>query len=143
VTTSPEGVAPDAQAPPEAPAQAEVPHFARHKRKLPGLLLREKQEGRYVIPIPIVGWDPDTGFNFGAGVYFFDNGKKDDAFFQITPYRQMLSLQAQITTRRVLQVLANYDQPYILDSPWRVRGQAELFHNDKTASAASDRSAAT
>lgn len=129
VTASQEGLAPEAQVPPEAPPAAEIPHFARHKRKVPELLLKEKKEGRYIVPIPIIGWDPDTGFNLGAGIYFFQNGKKDDPFFKITPYRQMLSLQAQVTTRKVLQVLANFDQPYILDSPWRVRGQAEFFRN--------------
>jgi outer membrane protein assembly factor BamA len=131
VTSSPEALAADAQAgvPSETPPESAVPDFARHKRKIPDLLLKQKKEGRYIIPIPMIGWDPDLGFNLGAGIFFFDNGKKESPFFEITPYRQLLSLQAQITTQRVLQVLANYDQPYILDSPWRVRGQAELFHN--------------
>ncbi len=113
----------------ELPPVVPPPHFARYKHKLPDLLLKQKQEGRYFTPIPIIGYDPDTDFNLGAGVTFFQNGEKSSPFFAITPYRQMIMAQFIATTTKVFQFTAVYDQPYFMDTPWRVRGELELYRN--------------
>jgi hypothetical protein len=113
----------------ELPTVAPPPRFARYKHALPDLLLKEKQAGRYIVPIPIFGYDPDTGINFGAGVSFFQNGEKESPFFSITPYRQLLSAQFIATTEKVFQFNAYYDQPYFMDTPWRVRGELEIYRN--------------
>lgn len=113
----------------ELPPEVPRPSFARNKHELPALLLKDKKEGRYIIPIPIVGYDPDTGINLGAGISFFQNGKKDSPFFRITPYRQLLLSQFVVTTKKVFQFSTYYDQPYFLDTPWRVRGELELYRN--------------
>lgn len=111
--------------PPELPP----PHFIRRKKPQPDILLRNKKEGFYVTPFPIIGFDPDTGFNLGAAAGFFSNGKKDSPFFRYTPYRWQVSSQFLITTNSVLQFLTYFDAPNFLDTPWRVRGEAEFFHN--------------
>ena len=108
-----------------------LPHFARYKHDLPEILLADKREGRYIIPVPQVGLDPDTGFNIGAAVAFFDNGKKDSPFFRITPYRQMIGLGFLVSSGDFFQILADYDQPYIFDSPFRVRAHAEVTQNPR------------
>lgn len=113
----------------ELPPVIPPPSFARYKHVLPDLLLKDKNEGRYIIPIPIVGYDPDTGVNFGAGVSFFQNGEKTSPFFRIAPYRQMILAQLVATTKKVYQFTAYYDQPYFMDTPWRVRGELELYRN--------------
>lgn len=113
----------------ELPPVIPPPSFAKYKHALPDLLLKDKKEGRYIIPIPIIGYDPDTGFNFGAGVSLFQNGKKDSPFFRIAPYRQLILTQFIATNKKVYQFSAYYDQPYFMDTPWRIRGELELYRN--------------
>ncbi len=113
----------------ELPPMVAPPPFARYKHAQPDILLKDKKEGRYIVPIPIVGYDPDTGINVGAGVSFFQNGYKESPFFRYAPYRQMLMAQFIATTQKVFQFTALYDQPYIFDTPFRVRGELELYRN--------------
>lgn len=113
----------------EQPPVLPLPHFARYKHAQPDLLLKDKKEGRYITPIPIIGFDPDTGFNVGAGASFFQNGKKTSPFFRIAPYEQMFLVQFIATTEKVYQFTAYYDQPYLMGTPWRVRGELELYKN--------------
>jgi len=105
------------------------PHFARYKHRLPDLLLENKKEHRYFTPMPVIGVDPDTGFNFGAMVNFYDNGSKDSPFFYYAPYRQQIAIAAYGTTKKVYDIVAYLDQPYIMGTPWRVRAEAEFLHN--------------
>lgn len=113
----------------EIPPEIPVPHFVRYKKPLPELLLKQKKEGRYLTGFPAIGWDPDTKFNVGAMLQFYDNGDKESPFFSITPYRQMIQVAGVITTGSVVQAQAYYDQPYILDTPWRVRGVFDFYRN--------------
>ena len=111
--------------PPEIPP----PHFARFKHAQPELLLKNKKEHRYFTPMPVIASDPDTGVNLGALINFYDNGSKDSPFFRYAPYRQQLAIAAFVTTKKVYDVVAYFDQPYIFDTPWRVRAEAEFLHN--------------
>ncbi len=111
--------------PPEIPP----PHFARNKPVLPEEFLEDKREGRYFIPVPQIGVDPDVGYVVGMGVTFFDNGSMDSPFFRIQPYRQMIALIAAISSGGMLAIGANYDHPNIFDSPWRVRGNFQIWQN--------------
>jgi len=115
----------DLKLPPKIPP----PHFARYKYALPDIILKDKKEGFYLIPVPQLGLDPDTGLNFGAGISLFDNGRKDSPFFRITPYRMQLQATAIASTRDLLNVNLYYDQPYIFDTPFRVRSVFEVFYN--------------
>lgn len=105
------------------------PHFARNKHQLPDIILREKREGKYIIPVPMVGIDPDTGFNFGAGVSLFNNGKKSSPFFGITPYKQQISTTVVFSTKSLFQITGYYDHPYLKDTPLRLRTECEFLYN--------------
>jgi hypothetical protein len=105
------------------------PEFARNKAQMPDFLLRDKDQGIYVIPIPQIGIDPDTGFNFGMGVTLFNNGKATSPFFRITPYRQQIETTVVATTGGLLQVRNFLDSLYTFESPWRVRSEFEYYHN--------------
>ncbi len=120
-----EGPKAEAGLPPDIPP----PDFARHKHPQPDLLLKHKKEHRYITPMPIIGVDPDTGVNLGAMVNFYDNGSKESPFFRYAPYRQQIAVAAYVTTKKVYDFVAYLDQPYIFDTPWRVRGEAEFLHN--------------
>lgn len=113
----------------ELPPVIPPPNFARYKHAQPDLLLKDKKEGRYITPIPIIGYDPDTGINIGAGASFFQNGKKTSPFFRIAPYEQMFLVQFIATTEKIYQFTASYDQPYLMGTPWRLRGELEVYKN--------------
>ncbi len=119
---------PDKELPPVVPR----PDYTRNRPELPELILKEKAEGRYVTGLPLIGWDPDAGFKFGGIFNLFDNGPKEDPYFRISEYSQLFSVLALGSTGGVVKVLAAYDQPYIFDSPWRIRG-ALYFGRDPGA----------
>lgn len=109
--------------------QSAPPAFVRNKHPLPEYLVKQKREHRYITPMPVIAWDPDTGFNFGALVNLYDNGSKENPLFRYTPYRQQIAIAAIFTTTKYFQVGARYDQPYLLDTPWRVQAELEFFRN--------------
>jgi outer membrane protein assembly factor BamA len=98
------------------------PDFARNKPLLPALMLKDKREGRYFTGIPIIGSDPDNGVALGAQVQWYDNGAKDAPLFYYAPYRTRIAATADFTTKGTQQYYVEYDQPYVADSPWRLRG---------------------
>jgi outer membrane protein assembly factor BamA len=73
--------------------------------------------------------DPDTGVNLGALVNFYDNGSKESPFFRYAPYRQQIALVGLVTTKKMYQFVGFLDQPYFLDTPWRLRVEAEFLNN--------------
>jgi hypothetical protein len=114
------------------PPVIEPPHFARYKKPMPDILLRNKKEGFYVTPFPVIAWDPDTKFNIGASAAFFQNGKKESPFFRITPYVWQLQTTAVVSSGGVFLVQTYYDQLYVADTPWRVRGELDVYRNPFT-----------
>jgi outer membrane protein assembly factor BamA len=97
------------------------PKFMANKSPLPDLLLKDKRADRYFTGFPAIGWDPETGFNYGAAVQWFDNGSTNSPFFRYTPYRKRLALAAAGSTGGSTRAIIGYDQPYVDDSPWRIR----------------------
>ena len=115
---------PDPAAKPEEPPALRVPappDFMRNKPRIPDLVLKDKKEHWYFTGIPLVGVDPDSGFNYGASVQWYDDGPKDSPFFYYAPYRKRVAVSALRTTEGTQEYYVEYDQPYIADSPWRVR----------------------
>ena len=108
----------------EAPTTSAIPappDFMRNKPLIPDLTLKDKKEGWYFTGIPLIGVDPDSGFNYGASIQWFDDGPKDSPFFYYAPYRKRVEVSALRTTEGTQEYYIEYDQPYIADSPWRVR----------------------
>jgi hypothetical protein len=106
---------------PAAPAVPAPPEFLRHKPRIPEFTLKEKREGSYITGIPLIASDPDSGVNYGASLQWFENGPKDSPFFSYAPYRRRVAASVNLTTRGTQEYYAEYDQPYIADSPWRIR----------------------
>ncbi len=113
----------------ELPPEIPPPSFIRRKKPQPEILLRDKKEGFYFTPFPIIAWDPDTQFNIGAAANFFDNGKKDSPFFRYTPYRWLISPAFLISSGGVFQIQNFFDAPNFLDTPWRIRNAIDIFQN--------------
>jgi outer membrane protein assembly factor BamA len=106
---------------PPAPPTPTPPDFMRNKPRIPDFELKNKKEGWYLTGIPLVGVDPDSGFNYGVSVQLFDDGAKDSAFFHYAPYRKRVEAIILRTTEGTQQYTVGYDQPYVADSPWRIR----------------------
>ena len=100
------------------------PDFLYAKPRLPDALLKDKREGVYVTGFPIIGYNPETQFAFGAAAQIFDNGDRESPFFALTPYRRRLLVGITAHTGGFTQAGVEYDLPYFKDSPWRLRGAA-------------------
>jgi outer membrane protein assembly factor BamA len=105
------------------------PAFAAAKSPIPDLLLKDKKQGWYVTGIPEIGLDPEEGFGFGAELQVYDNGAVDSPFFRYAPYRRRIVAGAVATTKSTENFYVGYDQPYVKDTPWRIRGYAGWFAN--------------
>jgi len=82
----------------------------------------EGQAGRNVLHRDSSGWGyPGERSSPGRNVQWFDNGPKDSPFFYFAPYRKKVSATFDLSTRSRQEYILEYDQPYIADSPWRVR----------------------
>ncbi len=106
------------------------PDFLTNKSPMPDLLLKDKNQGSYFTGFPAVGWDPETGFNYGAALQWFNNGPTNSPFFRYTPYRQRIAVAAAGSTGGSTRALIGYDQPYVNDTPWRIRA-AGFFNQNK------------
>src|SRR6185369_13822734 len=91
--------------------------------------LKDKRAGSYFTGFPAIGWDPASEFNYGASVQWFDNGPADSPFFRYTPYRRRIAVAAAGSTGGSSRALIGYDQPYVGDTPWRIRGAGYFDQN--------------
>ncbi len=83
-----------------APAlqQPSTPDGFDPRRRLGSLELEDKKEGAYVTGLPLVNYDSNTGWGFGARGYFYYDGERSDPRFAYTPYLYRVFLQAFATT---------------------------------------------
>ncbi|MCW5831194.1 MAG: BamA/TamA family outer membrane protein [Labilithrix sp.] len=113
--------------PPRDPAT--LPGFMRQKRRMRDEDLEDKVEGGYVTGLPLVNGDPDTGLGFGARALYFANGPRADRMFEYTPYRHRVFGQAFFTTNGYQHHTVDYDAPYLLDEPLRLRASVTFEKN--------------
>jgi hypothetical protein len=106
------------------------PDSLMNRVPLPDLLLKDKRTDSYFTGFPALGYDAESGFNYGAALQWFDNGPADSPYFRYTPYRQRLLLGATGSTGGSAHAAIGYDLPNVGDSPWRIRAAA-LFEQNK------------
>ncbi len=113
----------------DRPTVPAVPDFLANRDPLPDQLLKDKRAGTYITGFPAISVNAETGLTLGAAVQWFDNGAEDSPFFRYTPYRRQIAITATGSTGGSARALIGYDQPYIHDSPWRVRAAAVYDRN--------------
>ena len=108
---------------PEVPAATvpPPPEVMHNKRPIPEFLLKDKREGAYFTGLPLIGVTPESGVVYGGSVQWYDNGAKDSPFFSYAPYQKKINATVSFGTKGRQEYILEYDQPYIADSPWRVR----------------------
>ncbi|RPH35125.1 MAG: hypothetical protein EHM91_17615, partial [Planctomycetota bacterium] len=106
------------------------PEFANRKRPIPDRLLKEKPEDGYITGIPMIGVDPELGPVLGAALQFFDNGPRSSPLFAYSPYRRLIQVGALASVDGDFGSLyVSYDQPYVDDTPWRLKGYVGYRRN--------------
>lgn len=93
----------------------------KRKRVLSDKDFQKKKEGGFITGLPLLNSDPNTGFGYGARLYYFYNGEKEDPLFRRTPYRHQVYAQFFQTTFGYQYHELNWDAPYILNSLFRIR----------------------
>ncbi len=88
-----------------------------------------KNEHGYFTGLPLLNFDPNTGFGFGARAYYYDNGSRDDSLFAYTPYLHRVFLQGFASTRGLQFHWLDYDAPAVAGSPFRIRSQVIYVRN--------------
>ena len=82
-----------------------------------------KEENSYFTGLPILSYDSDTGFGYGARVYWHDNGKKSDPLFDYTPYKYEIYGQFLQSTNGWSYHVLHFDAPYIGETLFRLTGE--------------------
>ena len=115
-----------AAAPTEAPSVPPPPPGLAQKRRLRQDDLDRKKEGGYFTGLPLANYDPNTAFGFGARLYYYFDGYKDDPYFAITPYLHRLIAQVFLSTGGAQDHLLDYDAPNFLGTLYRARATFEF-----------------
>ena len=92
--------------------------------------LEKKREGDYFTGMPLLNYDADKGIGYGARVYLYNNGKRDETLFNYTPYRHKIYLQYFETTNGYSNHKLFLDSKYIADSLFHLN--AELIYEKNT-----------
>lgn len=86
--------------------------------------LSEKKEGWYPTGLPILIYNSDLGFGYGAIVVLYNNGSKTDEMYDYTPYFSQIGLLLQKTTEGMFNYEALFDFPFPFGSKFRLRANA-------------------
>jgi len=92
--------------------------------------IEKKKEGYYVTGMPLLNYDTDKGIGYGARVYLYDNGKKDEKLFSYTPYRSKAYIQYFETTNGYSNHKLFLDSKYIAGSLFHLN--AEIIYEKDT-----------
>jgi hypothetical protein len=106
-----------------------LPFAIDEKKRLSEQDVTKKKEGWFVTGVGGPFSDPNNGFGVGGRVFLFNNGKKEDPFFEYTPYRHRFFLNLSQTTRNAIFHQLDWDAPYLFNSTWRARASAILDSN--------------
>jgi Omp85 superfamily domain len=90
---------------------------------------RRKNERGYLTALPLANYDPNTGYGFGARVYYFWDGTRADPRFAYTPYLQRMFLNVFATTGGLQFHWFDYDVPSVAGTPIRFRAQLIYTRN--------------
>jgi hypothetical protein len=106
-----------------------IPEGYGAKQRLSDEDYAKKKEDGYFTGLPLANSAPNTGVGFGARVYFFFNGKREDPLFAYSPYRYRVFLQGFGTTNGLQFHWLDFDAINVLETPYRIRSQAIFERN--------------
>jgi hypothetical protein len=83
-----------------------------------------KVEGGYLTGVWLFSYDPN--FGFGARIYSYYDGHRDDPLFAYTPYLHRVFAQGFATTGGAQDHVIDYDAPALPNADYRVRATLEF-----------------
>jgi len=83
--------------------------------------LAKKKEGWYPTGLPLLSFNSDNGFGYGALVYMYFNGNREDKYFDMTPYFMKLYVSYFATTKGIRKYTISIDFPYVMGSKFRLK----------------------
>ncbi|MEZ4722134.1 MAG: DUF5982 domain-containing protein [Flavobacteriales bacterium] len=100
-----------------------LPFTISHIKRLDSLELADKREGTYLTGIPDISSDPINGFGYGVEGSIIFNGKRDNPFFEYTPYLTKIDVALFNTSNQQREIAFTVDKPYLFRTKWRLRGE--------------------
>ena len=97
-----------------------------HAASLGQEALSKKREGWYPAGLPLVNYSSDEGFGYGLKFQMFNNGKREDPYFDRSPYFYNLSGLFFNTTNGSLSLCAEADMPYFMSTRFRIKTGMEV-----------------
>jgi hypothetical protein len=110
-------------------ARAPLPFAIDPRKRLPQEEIDNKKEGRFVTGLPRVEFDPIRGFGAGGNLFFFQNGRKEDALFEYKPYDYRVSSEFFLFENGRVRYALQADVPYLFNTKWRLRADAVLWED--------------
>lgn len=98
-------------------------------QRIPERQLAQKKEGRSIIALPGPGYSPDLGFIVAALAGYYQNGTRDDPYFAYAPYEYAATLLFSWSTKGMYSVVADWDMPYVRNTPYRIRARFSYQRN--------------
>lgn len=106
-----------------ASAQIPASDSLDERRRIPERQLAQKKEGRSIVVLPGPGYSPDLGLILAALAGYYQNGTRDDPYFAYAPYEYAATLLLSWSTEGMYSALAEWDAPYIRNTPYRIRAR--------------------
>ncbi len=97
--------------------------YLEHKTKMSDESVSKKEEGSYFTGLPLINYDANKGLGYGARMFWYDNGSKDDPTFEYVPYRQTAFIQFFQTTNGFSRHMIRYEAPYVHDTLFKITTQ--------------------
>lgn len=99
---------------------------------LPDYIMEKKREGWYTGVLPIYNYTSENGHGYGVRAALFQNGGKDEKFFDRAPYKYRITTQAYAATLGWQYHFIDADMPFFQGTLFRVKTG---FVYDKTTNA--------
>jgi len=104
-------------------SQDAAPDSSDGRQRIPERQLAQKKEGSSIIALPGPGYSPDLGFVIAAVTGYYQNGTRDDPYFAYAPYEYAATLLFSWSTKGMYSVVADWDRPYVWNTPYRIRAR--------------------
>jgi hypothetical protein len=107
----------------------ELPFYVDPSKRLPDEEISRKREGRFFTGLPRFQFDPIRGFGVGGNLFLFENGKREDALFEYTPYKYRVTTEFFFFQNGRIRYALQADVPYVFNTKWRLRADAVLWED--------------
>ncbi len=92
-------------------------------------IIAKKKDSWYFTGVPVIAYSSDNGFRGGARVYFYNNGERDEEYFDKTPYGMQTYAQFTASTTGLIEGHINFDYQHVGGTWLRIKSVIEYEKN--------------